>query len=482
MQKRTSTKILILIVFSLIITINVGLVYLVIRLKEEITLLREEVLKTKNLYETLAHITLFVNYNNYGGFRGLRAQATGFFHIERIYGKFWLVDPEGNLFISKGVNHVNFWSDYAPSLGYSPYNRHVSEKYGSVDRWAEETVARLRTWGFNTIGAWSSEETFNKGMPYTIILNMALEAGADWQTGKIVDYFSKKFEEIVEEIASKVCSPRRDDRYLIGYFTDNELRWTADWRSSNELFDDYMLLPPEAEGKKVLINFLRERYGEISSLNEAWGEDFSSFDELLSATSAPKTPSANSDRMAFLKLVSEQYFRVTYNAIKKYDPNHLVLGCRFAYKPPDEVLQACIGYVDVISINCYTNPYSNDLELRVRDLQRIHEITGLPIMITEFSFKAMDSGLPNTKGAGTPVKTQMERAEYYEEYVKTMIKQPFIIGYHWFQYADQPREGRFDGENSNFGLVTIWDEPWEILVQKATTVNFEVEIIHLRGE
>lgn len=420
--------------------------------------------------------------DDYGGATYLHGNATGFFHLEKIYGKFWLVDPEGNLFISKGVNHVDYWGDDSPSLGYSPYNRYVSEKYDSADKWAREAVSRLRNWGFNTIGAWSSRETYNKGMPYTIILNMALKAGASWLTGNVADYFSRVFEEAAEKIAREECAPRLEDKYLIGYFIDNELRWAADWRSSNELFDDYMLLPPESEGKKALVKFLREKYGEISSLNRARGTIFSSFDDLLLERQAPKTSAVDADRRGFLRIIAEQYFKFTYNIIKKYDPNHLILGCRFAYKPPNEVLYGCVGYTDVVSVNCYTNPYSNDLELRIMDLKEILKITCLPIMITEFSFKAMDSGLPNSKGAGVPVKTQTERAKYYEEYVKAMIKQPFIIGYHWFQYSDQPYEGRFDGENSNFGLVTIRDEPWETLLQKATVVNLEAELTHLKGE
>ncbi len=473
---------ILIIILIAIISLNATLLYTIFRLSEEISLMYNEITKIQKSYADLSLQILSSLYDDYGGVTYLHGNATGFFHVEKIYGKFWLVDPEGNLFISKGVNHVDYWGDYSPPLGYSPYNRYVSGKYGSADNWAEEAVSRLRRWGFNTVGAWSSRETYDKGMPYTIILNIAINAGASWLTGNVADYFSREFEAAAEKIAREECAPRREDRHLIGYFIDNELRWAADWRSSNELFDDYMLLPPEAEGKKALVKFLREKYGEISSLNRVWGTRFSSFDDLLLEREAPKTSAVDIDRRGFLKIIAEQYFKLTYNVIKKYDPNHLVLGCRFAYKPPNEVLYGCIGYTDVVSVNCYTNPYSSDLELRIMDLKEIYRITCLPIMITEFSFKAMDSGLPNSKGAGVPVKTQAERAKYYEEYVKAMIKQPFIIGYHWFQYSDQPYEGRFDGENSNFGLVTIRDEPWETLVQKATIVNLDAELAHLKGE
>ena len=68
----------------------------------------------------------------YGGWTGLRFEATGFFQIAQRDGIWWLVTPEGNAFLSKGVNNVNFRSDDAPALGYSPYQRAVQEKYLAV--------------------------------------------------------------------------------------------------------------------------------------------------------------------------------------------------------------------------------------------------------------------------------------------------------------------------------------------------------------
>jgi len=149
------------------------------------------------------------------------------------------------------------------------------------------------------------------------------------------------------------------------------------------------------------------------------------------------------------------------------------LGCRFAGYAPPEVLKVIKDYVDVISINYYDHKPPIDY------LRYIYVITKKPILLTEFSFKAMDSGLPNTKGAGTPVPTQKERAELAKEFIKELVSQPFIIGYHWFQYMDQPKEGRFDGENSNFGLVKINDEPWKELIRALKEINMRAEKIHL---
>ncbi len=55
------------------------------------------------------------------------------------------------------------------------------------------------------------------------------------------------------------------------------------------------------------------------------------------------------------------------------------------------------------------------------------------------------------------------------------------LGYSPYEHADQPKEGRFDGENSNYGLVTIDDRPWDTLVQCMTEVNARLEARHLQA-
>lgn len=475
----------------------------------------------------------------YGGWQELKGEATGFFHTQQIDGIHWLVDPDGNVFISKGVNHVSYSADNAPKLGYSPYGRATAEKYGSADAWAEAVAERLKGWGFNTIGAWSSGEMFQQKMPYTVILNLAVSTGGDWQRGLFPDVFSDKFRDSVFKSAEQ-CARFRDDPFLLGYFTDNELRWGPDWRSIKGLLADFWELPAESAGKKKAVKFLQDFYGKIEKFNEVWGTQFSSFDELeqLSSLKAigeimtqahwgllidnllkdflkgvpketivwylnqyydsiddfnkdfgtdfksydealdekqipPQADELRSLESGFLKMVAEQYFKICADAIRKYDPNHMILGCRYAGYAPDEVVESMGDNVDVISYNNY-----NFLP-PVEKLQRIYDQTGKPMMITEFSFKAMDSGLPNTRGAGQPVETQQDRADKFDAYVTALMKLPYMVGFHWFEHADEPAEGRFDGENSNYGLVNIKDEPWEVLTERMRDVNDRLELIHL---
>jgi len=102
-------------------------------------------------------------------------------------------------------------------------------------------------------------------------------------------------------------------------------------------------------------------------------------------------------------------------------------------------------------------------------------------LIGEFSFRGDDSGLPNTVGAAPRLPTQAERAEHFQRYVVAGLRFPSLVGYHWFEHADQPAEGRFDGENSNYGIVSINDDDYSELMRAMKIMNAEADEIHAGG-
>ena len=407
----------------------------------------------------------------YGGWNHLRFESTGFFRVCDRDGIWWLVTPQGNAFLSKGVNNVSFRADDARQLGYSPYQRAVQSKYGSQEAWAKAAVARLRGWGFNTLGAWSSPSTSEHNMPYTINLGLATRAGANWLKGAVGDFFSADFEQRMEAACRQLCEPHAKDPWLLGYFTDNELRWGADWRGKQSLLEEYLRLPEGAAGRKAALEFLQQQYGDVAGLNRAWGTKITRWED-LSGREETTGDTVRKDQAAWQEIVARRYFAACKSAIRKADPNHLILGCRFAGQAPDPVLRGLKDSVDVVSFNNYGQAAP------IETLQTIYRLTGRPIMLTEFGFKATDSGLPNTKGAGRPVPTQADRTEGFTRYVHGLIDLPFMVGFHWFEHADEPKEGRFDGENSNYGVVNIRDEPYEALTGKMTQVNAAAEQWH----
>ena len=373
--------------------------------------------------------------DRFGGWRKLTLAKTGFFHTQQIDGRWWLVTPEGNAFFSKGVDNVG----YRPEAASSP------KPPTDPQAWATSAARQLREWNFNTVGAWSVRELYGKGIVYAPVIDMAASVQRDlWLKGGVVDYFSPQFRDAADRVAARSCAPLANDPWLLGYFTDNELRWGKDWRSKDSLLQSYLNMPPDSPGAAAAASFVK-----------ALGHD-----------------AAEPDELKFQGLVAAEYARVTSQAIRRHDPNHMVLGCRFAGYPGDAVIQAAGEYFDVISFHSYAP------EPPLDRLRQITRLTAKPAMITEFSFKAMDSGLPNTKGAGKPVAAQLDRANAFTAYVEALAALPGVVGYHWFEYRDEPKEGRFDGENSNYGVVKIDFTPWEALTARMTAVNAAIESRH----
>lgn len=239
---------------------------------------------------------------------------------------------------------------------------------------------------------------------------------------------------------------------------------------------------------------MRNRYGDIAKFNDVWRTGHASWAALGAAPNVPapftrkevwaqnqeveraaneKDPRRGAftgDCDAFVAQLAERYFRITGEAIRAADPNHLNFGCRFAYVPPLPVVTAAAKTLDGISFNCYA--------LDPRPVIRQYAVFGKPLIIGEFAFRAEDSGLPNTKGAGPKVKNQPERAAAFAKYVELALREPQVVGYHWFEHADEPKEGRFDGENSNYGLVTIQDEPYVEFVETVRCRNGQAEVLH----
>src|SRR6266404_4979385 len=127
-------------------------------------------------------------------------------------------------------------------------------------------------------------------------------------------------------------------------------------------------------------------------------------------------------------------------------------------------------YVDGISFNCYQFDPRKTIER--------YSVFGKPLIIGEFSFRGQDVGLPNSKGGGERVKTQADRAAAYKNFVTWGLESPYLVGYHWFEHCDEPKEGRFDGENCNYGVVNIKDEVYAELTRAMTEINAQAEALH----
>src|SRR6267142_6712677 len=255
-----------------------------------------------------------------GGFR-----ATGFFRTEQRNGRWWLVTPEGNGFFSIGMDVIVLfgvtcitgrefmfrdlpapegefaahWSEHDDRGGLYPrrdrafdhgrafnfYTANLERKFGPDwrERWREETVQRLESWGFNTIGNWSDPDLWAMHrLPYTVPL--WLEGEFWW--GGMPDPFHPRFAATVDEMARKAAAQFGGDPWLVGYFVDNELSWGRGWstdpREYYALAINTLALGPENSAKSALATQLIETYREPEHLAQAWGTPLASWDELRS--------------------------------------------------------------------------------------------------------------------------------------------------------------------------------------------------------
>ncbi len=160
---------------------------------------------------------------------------SGYFRVENRAGVWWLLDPNGSTTLSIGVDTIRYEGDRIQGTRAAPYLEAVKKLYPDRASWGQAVLARLRSWGFNTIGAWSDPELWDLEMPYTIILDIAERAGADWQHGRPADVFDPQFEDAARKIGQEQCAARAKSRFLVGYFSDNELRWGLDWRGKETM-------------------------------------------------------------------------------------------------------------------------------------------------------------------------------------------------------------------------------------------------------
>lgn len=178
---------------------------------------------------------------------------------------------------------------------------------------------------------------------------------------------------------------------------------------------------------------------------------------------------------------ARRYFEVLTRLVRKHDPNHLVLGVRFRGEAPPQVVRASQGLTDAQSINYYPHDAKLDREL----FRTLHELSGgQPVIVSEYSFHALDGRSGNRNRFGFPalVKDQTARADGYRMMTTRLARLPYVIGADWFQWMDEPPSGRLrDGEDVNFGIVDVADEPYEMLVEAVRETTPLLNTLHARS-
>jgi hypothetical protein len=440
------------------------------------------------------------DWNEYGGWvGGPQLKATGHFRIEKYNGKWWFVDPSGKLFWSQGLDCVEFgiqsqtritgcedYFRYLPDEGSEEAELYTSRlmgnqtnkmlsfhavnlfrKYGKS--WKEVSNdrihQRMRSWGMNTIANWSDRNIYLKDRtPYVLTVNTK-------RTGEIADPYATGFQKDLENSLQSKKEELKDP-WCIGVFVDNELKWGVKW--ADKIPEHIQVAPVNQPAKMVYLKKLKEKYKTIEALNAAWGTSYTAWEDFLKNERV--IPAAAADMREFMKEFTSCYYASCRDAVRKVAPDLLYMGCRmdFHLYPEDTslnyIIKIAAEYCDVVSFNRYRYTCSELVPPDGGDY---------PIIIGEFHFGSLETGLlqPGLRYAADPV----ERAEFYEFYVKSALENPYIVGTHWFQLVDQAVTGRPDGENYQAGFLTVGDVPQQEIIEKARFIGYNMYQIRSEG-
>jgi len=417
----------------------------------------------------------------YGGWTGKQFEATGFFRTQHDGKRWWLVTPDGNAFISFGVNHYHagWWAQN--------YNRdHWIKAFGAeevnddawVKGWYARLVSDLEHLGLNTIG-------IHTGAPRTgdMVTDVAAYVArydpvdiphykGDTGPEEFPDVFSEEFDAICDKRAREMVEPRANDPRVLGYsmtdcpiFTDldaAERGMTIYGAPRPELPTWPRLLRNQGAdipGKQAYVATMRGTYdGNIAGFNTTYGTDFASWDALLATTDwRPRTDYDNAreiaDNTAFLRDCVDVYYRKAKEALRRYDTNHLFFGDKINGNTDtiDTVLDITTKYTDIVFCQIYGR---YDEQAAVMD--RWTDKVGMPFLNGDSTFSFTCDVMPSPYGPHA--KDQAQRAEWVREFGESALARPDFVGWHICGTLDTWNTMQGKDAKQHSGLMTATGE------------------------
>ena len=345
-------------------------------------------------------------------------KSTGFFRLEKQGGRWWLFRPDGGRYFSLGLNHID------PASLRFPENIHIwRERYGnSMERWLKESVApNLKDWGFNCIG-WN-QEVVTRGltnhrhsrhftheeyqwldMPYCHQLPFGEFHQWEAET-RHPDFFSDEFSAWCDHVAREHCVPLANDPKLIGYFYIDCPTWL-----------------------------------HVRPMNKWKGPLFD----------AKKLESPSGRRE--LKALATQYYRVTHDAIRRYDKNHLILGDRYEANAPltMDIVEAARPFVDVLSFQDFRDPLTH--------LADWHKQSEMPVLWADGARTVKIPDSPNLRNDG----------RWYRDVLAGLRENPGCVGAHLCGAFIRNRTRRR-------GLIDEMERPDVEMIDQIRRANQETE-------
>lgn len=367
-------------------------------------------------------------FNRYGSDSRIQTDATGFFYVKKIDGRWWLIDPDGYAGVNMAVTSL-------------------PDMTGTKAAWAFNI---LRKNGYNGTGNFLAKEGMTKNehnanfadkISYTRRKNFFANYMTTRQTtyttptlvknnpGNYITVFDPEFESFADNFASTFAN-YKNERELMGYFSDNEIDFNEDQlklflRDLPDTDPNYIVAQDYINSKGVDKNTLLANYDSYTAMQNE-----------------------------FLGMIVERYFSVVRAAIKKYDPNHLYLGSRIHGKARNSEICVTMAakYCDVVAVNYYNYVFPSDQICSPQKWGKWLATYDTPAIVTEFYAKAYNATYPDQSGAGFYTDDQAGRGIFYQSSCLDLLRSGYYIGWQYFRWQDDPAP-----KFSNKGMVSTAD-------------------------
>lgn len=437
-----------------------------------------------------------VDLDRFGGWKAKKFEATGFFRVEKD-DRWWLVTPEGNAFLSFGINH------FTPYLFKQPHNRDAWQKklgIEDIEDWGQLTPA-LRGWflrtcgdyGFNTVGVHNYLPMINQPKPELAYMQpIKFVEIPHWKTDipdeNFLDVFSDEFATRCDRLAEEFAAPIKDDPWLVGYsmtdcplFTEEDCRERPDViggaRRGSRIGWPRRLrnLGGDAPGKQAYVRTVRELYRDrIEDFNVTYGTTFDSFDALAGAERwRPDTQLSNAnetrDNIEFLKVVVDKYYETARNAIRRYDPNHLFVGDKINANTDsvDTVLPVTARHTDLLFYQMYAR-----YEVQEPGLDRWKQVADMPVINGDSAYTMITDTMPRPYG---PVANSLEqRVEWTDEFFRKAFARPEFVGWHYCGLINATNLIPRKEARQHSGLLDSYGEPYPELQKTIKAAASEI--------
>jgi hypothetical protein len=398
-----------------------------------------------------------------------QALADGFFRVEERDGHWQVIDPSGQPFHMRGCNHYGDGTQM-------PWN--LKELYGDRETWRQSLRDRHREWGFTylppSIGPnaidpktvedlsqatlvtrrpeWSAAHFAELDYPFTAFL----EVGKQYMAGPgMPDVFSKAFADAVEARCQEFVAPLRENRNLIGYHFCHNPPWSIVAPSAEQWIE--ACTQPGSAGLAAWTRLMRQIYGTIDRWREVYGIPIKDWDDILTMDRPLRGYVSRSqllrDKEAFLQRICERWHQVYHDAIRRHDPNHLILGDRNTVHlqptPAPWAYHIMRHYLDVLSVNVMGPPATllEVLEPATRNWDG-------PILLADTGAGVFHGDHFHPAKSAYQTKDLAEYEEVYAGLMKLSVDHPQIIGFGWCGWFETNHPG------GRSGLIDVaTDEP-----------------------